>query len=144
MYLLRLSLIEICKIFLGSIVCSIIFAFMIYSDTALPNPFICFVLNGAAFLIFMYINYFNWTKLYDNTYSNSEYYVPAISAALSYAVVSSYCYSKRVAFYMWVFLPTRFLEPRLNSSYLYLTVVASCFLLFVLLFAVPHIGRRYN
>ncbi len=142
MYLLGKSVIEIIKIFLISAVCSTAFAFMIYRDSALPNAFICLVLNTSAFLLFLYISYINWSKMYENTYSPSEYYIPAAVSVLAYAAVSAFFYSQRFTFYMWFFLPTRFLEPKLNRDYAYLSVVAAYVITFALVFVTPAFANR--
>ncbi len=142
MYIIRQSIIEICKTFFISIVCSIVFALMIYRDSALPNAFICLLLNTAALLLFLYLNYLSWTRLYTNCYSAVEYFAPTISAVTVYAAVSSYFYAKRFWFYMWLFLPTRFLEPKLNSQFAFASVVVTHLLLYGLIFMTPPLMYR--
>ena len=137
MYTFRQTIIEICKIFLFSIACSIVFAVMIYRDSARPNVFISFVLVVAAAVFFLYICYANWARLYDRIYSPSEYYVPAICSTLAYASVSAFAYFKRISFYMWLFLPTRFLEPKLNGDWAFLSVVAVYLALLIIALIVP-------
>ncbi len=137
MYTLRQAFIEICKIFSFSTVCSTVFALMIYRASASSNVFISFVLVIAAALLFLYLCYANWSKLYERTYSPSEYYIPAISAILVYAAVSSLAYLKRFILYMWIFMPTRFLELKLNSDYAYLSVLTIYLALLTVIFIIP-------
>ncbi len=142
MYIFKRTVVEICKIFLISMVCSIVFALMIYRDSALPNAFICLVLNTTALLLFLYLNYLNWARLYENCVTAPEYFVPTLSAVAVYAAVSSYFYSKRFVFYMWLFLPTRFLEPKLNAEYAFVSVIIAYLLLLCMAFMTPPLMYR--
>ncbi len=142
MYVFRQSLIEICKTFLASIACSVVFALMIYRESALPSKLICLVLNGAALLLFLYINYFNWSRLCRRTYSAVEYYVPTLAAILVYIAITIVAYLNRIGFYMWLFLPTRFLEPMLNRDYAFLSVCVTYLAMFAVAFITPPLSRR--
>ncbi|MBR5155381.1 MAG: hypothetical protein IKW62_02725 [Clostridia bacterium] len=142
MYIFKQSIFEICKTFLISIVCSVIFALMIYRESALPNSFICLVLNTAALLLFLYLHYLNWVRLYERSFNATEYFVPALSAVGVYAAVSSYFYSKRFIFYMWLFLPSRFLEPKLNSDFAFVSVIVAHLLFLGLVFMTPPLMYR--
>lgn len=142
MYIFTRSLIETLKTLLISIVCSVIFALMIYRDSALPNSFVCTILNTASLLLFLYLHYLNWSKLYENSYSPSEYFVPAITAFSIYAAISSFLYAKRFFLYMFLFLPTRFLEPKLNSDFAFVSVVVAHVLFFGLIFMTPPLMYR--
>ncbi len=142
MYILKQAFIEICKIFLISFVCSMVFVLMIYRDSALPNIFICLILNTTALLLFLYLNYQNWSRLYMTCLKPVEFFVPTISATAVYALVSSYFYSKRVIFYMWLFLPTRFMEPIINRDAAFTSVVVTYSLLLILAFMTPQMVSR--
>ena len=142
MYIFRQSVIEICKTFLSSIAISIVFAFMIYRKTALPNAFVCLVLNGAAFMLFLYAFYLNLSKLDNNSFSTSEYFIPALVSVVMYTVVTAYFYMKRFMFYMWFFLPTRFLEPWLNKDFAYLSTVVVYVSMLIVVIITPVLNRR--
>ena len=149
MYILTRSLIETLKTLLISIVCSVVFAIMIYRDSALPNSFVCTILNTASLLLFLYLHYANWCKLYENAYSPAEYFVPAITAFCIYAALSSVLYATRFfslsggsLVYMFMFLPSRFLEPKLNSDFAFVSVIVAHVLLFGLIFMTPPLMYR--
>lgn len=131
------SIIEIVKTFVIGIICSVIFALMIYSDLAISDSFVCLILNTAALFLFLYIQFISWSGLYEESSSPREYFIPALSAFSTYAAVSSYCYIQRFSLYMWFFLPTRFLEPKLNDEFAYLTVIVAHVLLLILVFVTP-------
>ncbi len=142
MFIFMRSLVETLKTILISMVCSIVFAIMIYRDTALPNTFICTILNTASLLLFLYLHYVNWCKLYENSYSPAEYFVPTITSFSIYALISSFLYAKRFFLYMFLFLPTRFLEPKLNSNFAFVSVIVAHILMFFLIFMTPPLMYR--
>ncbi len=142
MYTFRQTVIEIGKTFLASFLCSIVFAFMIYRDTALPYVFVCLVLNGSAFLLFMYVFYRNMSKLFQNSFTASEYFIPALSSVAAYILVTGFFYMRRFMFYMWFFMPTRFLEPWLNSTFAYLSVVVAYAAMLVVVVVTPLLDYR--
>ena len=142
MFIFMRSMVETLKTLLISIVCSVVFAIMIYRDSALPNSFICTILNTASLLLFLYLHYVNWCRLYENSYSPAEYFVPAIAAFSIYAAISAFLYSKRFFLYMFLFLPTRFLEPKLNSDFAFVSVIVAHILMFSLIFMTPPLMYR--
>ena len=115
---------------------------MIYRKTALPNAFVCLVLNGAAFMLFLYAFYLNLSKLDNNSFSTSEYFIPALVSVVMYTVVTAYFYMKRFMFYMWFFLPTRFLEPWLNKDFAYLSTVVVYVSMLIVVIITPVLNRR--
>ncbi len=142
MYIFRQTVIEIGKTFLASILCSIVFAFMIYRDTALPYVFVCLVLNGSAFFLFLYIFYRNMTKLFEKSFTASEYLVPALCSVAAYILVTVPLYTKRFMFYMWFFMPTRFIEPWLNSRFAYLSIIVAYFAMLIVVAVAPMLDYR--
>jgi hypothetical protein len=110
---------------------------MILSDMALADPFVCFILNTASLLLLLYLHFMNWTILFEESTTALEYFIPALSAFFVYALTSAFCYHIRFSLYMWFFLPTRFLEPKLNSQYAHLSFLAAHALLFLVIFIVP-------
>lgn len=142
MYIFKKCITETLKTLLISIACSVVFALMIYRDSALPNPFVCTILNTAALLLFLYLHYLNWSKLYQNAFSPSEYYTPAVFAFVIYAAISSALYAIRFPLYMFLFLPTRFLEPKLNADFAFMSVVIAHAVFFGLIFMTPPLMYR--
>lgn len=137
MYILRKTFWETVKLFLIGIVCSIIFSLMIYRDSALPNSFVCFILNLTSLFLFLFLVFKSWSKLYLDSFTASEYFVPTLISFSIYTIVSSILYHKRFFMYMWLFLPTRFLEPMLANGYDFVSFIAAQVILFVLIFATP-------
>ena len=142
MHIFIRSIWEIIKTFLTGIVSSVIFALMIYSELAISDAFVCLVLNSAALFMFLYIHFINWSRLYEESSISAEYFIPTLSSFAIYAAVSSYFYSKRFSLYMWLFLPTRFLEPKLPVQYAPLSVVVAHILFFLLIFLSPVFYER--
>ncbi len=142
MHIFIRSLIETVKTFAIGIVCSIIFALMILSELAITDAFVCLILNSTALFLFLYIQYRNWSKLYRQSATRLEYFAPSLTAFAVYAAVSSVLYSKRFSLYMWFFLPTRFLEPKLNAEFAYISVVVAHLFLLVLVFITPTLYNR--
>ena len=142
MHIFIRSLIETAKIFAIGIVCSIVFALMILTDFAITDAFVCLILNSVALFLFLYIQYRNWSKLYRQSATRLEYFVPSLTAFAVYAAVSSVLYSRRYSLYMWFFLPTRFLEPTLNAEFAYISVAVAHLFLLVLAFITPTLYDR--
>lgn len=142
MHILVRTIIETIKTFTIGIVCSVIFALMILSDMAITDAFVCLILNTAALLLFLYLHFVNWSKLYDESLTAAQYFIPTLIAFALYVAVSSYCYSIRFSLYMWTFLPTRFLEPKLNSDYAFVSVIVAHILFLVLIFITPVLYDR--
>ena len=149
MFILVRSIKEIIKIFLISLACSVVFAIMIYRDNAISSTFVCTILNTASMLLFLYLTYASWSNLYDKSYSQSEYFVPTISAFIVYAIVSSVLYITKFfsvengsIFYMFLFLPTRFLEPKLKPDFAFVSVLLTHIALFSLIFITPSFVYR--
>lgn len=139
MYLFRRSMIETLKTFIISIICSVIFSLMIYRESALPNSFVCFVLNLASLFLFLFIQHKVWSKLWIEAYTLSEYYIPALTSFAVHTLVSGLLYYNKFFLYMWLFLPTRFLEPKLMTGYDFVSYVAAQFIFFILIFITPKI-----
>ena len=134
MYILTSSVIETIKTLCLSILCSIIFSLMIFRETVVIYRYVCFVLNIAAFLLFLYLYRRNWRKVYRNTFSTAEYAIPAAVSFLIYAAFSTLLYINNAAsfygvkvsyIFRWLFQHTRFLEPMLNSEYAFISVLIS-------------------
>lgn len=134
MYIFSSSVIETIKTLCLSILCSIIFSIMIFRENVVIYRYVCFVLNIAAFLLFLFLYRRNWTKFYKYTFSLAEYAVPATVSFLIYATLSTLLYINnsaaffglKVSFiFRWLFQHTRFLEPMLNSEYAFISVLAS-------------------
>ncbi len=142
MQILIRTLIEILKTFALSIACSVVFALMIYSDLAMGDAFVCFVLNSAALVFFLYFLHAGWLKLYDDSNSKICYYIPTLVSTVLYCIVSAIAYKYRFSMYMWTFLPTRFLEPRLNIDYAFISVLLTDLLIFSIVFVTPVIFER--
>lgn len=138
MYKLTSSVLETIKTFCISILCSVIFSLMIYRDTVLFSPVTCFVLNLAAFLLFLFLYYKNWSRAYMRAFSNADYWIPAIISFAVFCGVSSYFYIIKASdIFPWFFQQTRFLEPMLNAEYKFISFILSQILIFITLVIIP-------
>ncbi|MBQ9736998.1 MAG: hypothetical protein IJV86_01160 [Clostridia bacterium] len=135
--IIKKSIFEILKIFLSSTICSLLFYSLISKEAAITEPFICFFLNTASLLLFLFLVYRSWARVYDNSNNALEYFVPTITSFVVYVLTSVALYSVRFFLYMWIFLPTRFLEPQLAFSIAPLSILVTYALMAVLLFATP-------
>ena len=135
--IIKKSIFEVLKIFLSSTICSLLFYALISKEAALTEPFICFFLNTAALLLFLFLVYRGWARVYDNSNNAFEYFVPTVTSFVVYVLTSVALYSVRFFLYMWIFLPTRFLEPQLTSALDPLSIWVTYALMAVLLFATP-------
>lgn len=135
--IIKKSVYEILKIFLSSTICSLLFYSLISKKVALVDPFICFFLNTAALLLFLFLVYRNWAHVYNNSFSAFEYFLPTVTSFVVYVLTSAVLYSARFFLYMWIFLPTRFLEPQLTSTLAPLSIWVTYALMAVLLFVTP-------
>ena len=139
MYIIRKAFFETLKTFMFGIICSVIFSLMIYRDSALPNAFVCFVLNLASLLLFLFMVFKSWSKLYLDSFTAAEFFVPTLSSYAIYTAISAFLYSKRFFMYMWLFLPTRFLEPMLTSGYDFVSYIVAQTAMLVLIFLTPRL-----
>ena len=146
LYIFASSVIETIKTLCLSILCSIIFSIMIFRENVVIYRYVCFVLNVAAFLLFLFLYRRNWTKFYKNTFSLAEYAVPAAVSFFVYALFSALLYINnsanigglKVSFiFRWLFQHTRFLEPMLNSEYAFISVLVSHAITAGVLFYIP-------
>ncbi len=146
MYIFASSLIETIKTLCLSILCSIIFSVMIFRENVVAYRYVCFVLNVAAFLLFLFLYRRNWTKFYKNTFCMSEYAIPATVSFLIYATLSAFLYINNSAaifdikislIFRYLFQHTRFLEPMLNSEYAFISVLVSHAITAGVLFYIP-------
>ena len=142
MHIFTRSLIESANTLVISIICSVIFTPMIHSPYAIYDLIACTILNTAAFALFWYLNLILWSRLFRQSSSPKEYFIPTLSAFSVYAILSSCLYVIRFPLYMWFFLPTRFLEPQLAGDYATLTLVASHGLFLALVFATPRFCQK--
>ena len=142
MHIFVRSLIETANTLVISIICSVIFTPMIHSEYAIYDIVACSVLNTAAFALFWYLNLILWSRLFRQSSSPKEYFIPTITAFSVYTILTSILYAVRFPLYMWFFLPTRFLEPQLAMDYAALTLVASHGLFLTLVFATPRFCRK--
>ena len=142
MHIFTRSLIESANTLVVSIICSVIFTPMIHSQYAIYDLIACTVLNTAAFALFWYLNLILWSRLFRQSSTPKEYFIPTLSAFSVYAILSSVLYVVRFPLYMWFFLPTRFVEPQLASKYAALTLVASHGLLLALVFVTPKFCQK--
>ena len=142
MYIFKQSIIAICKTFLSSVAISIVFAFMIYRRTALPYVFVCLVLSGSALALFLYAFYLNMSKVDEKSFTAREYLTPSLLSVATYALVSGYFYMKRFMFYMWFFMPTRFLEPWLNSTFDYMSILVVYLSMLIIVVITPILNSR--
>lgn len=129
--------IEILKVFVFSAISSTMFAFLIYKDSIMADGLLCTFLNTASLLLFLFLEYKSWSKLYETSESMSGYFVPCISALVAYIIVSVILYSIRFSLYMWTFLPTRFLEPQLPWEIAWVSVAVSYLLMAFIIFMTP-------
>ncbi|MBQ2932268.1 MAG: hypothetical protein IJE62_05440 [Clostridia bacterium] len=136
------SIVETIKTFVVGCICSVVFSLMIYSDLAISDTFVCLVLNTIALFLFLHIHFVNWSGLFVEARNKKQYFIPTITASSVYIIVSSFFYSRRYKLYMWFFLPTRFLEPKLNIDYAVLSVVIAHTLFFLLAIFTPKIYNR--
>lgn len=144
MYIVRRAVFETLKVFLFGIICSVIFSLMIYRDSALPNPFICFILNFASLVLFLFMTFKSWSRLYLDSFTAAEYFIPTLISFAIYTLISGFLYHNRFFMYMWLFLPTRFLEPMLKTGYDYVSFITAQLTMFVLIFLTPGftVGRK--
>lgn len=144
MYIVKKAFTETIKAFLFSILCSIIFALMIYRDDAITIRKVCFILNSSALLLFFYLNFRSWSKLYLEAFTHAEYFVPTLTSVFVYSTVSFLLYRIKFLYYMWLFLPTRFLEPMLTSQYAFVSFWAAQAAFLMLVFLTPRftVGKR--
>lgn len=139
MYIFTTSVVETIKTFCMSILCSIPFSLMIYKDTVVFYKFVCFVLNLASFILFMFFYYRNWSRRFQNSFAKADYIVPAAVSYSVYFIVSSILYINKVSnVYRWLFQHTRFLEPMLNTGYSFISFLISQALVLAVLFIVPY------
>ena len=138
MYIFTSTIVETIKTFCISILCSVIFSLMIYRDTVLFNNVVCFILNLAAFLLFLFLYYKNWSNLFLRTYTRAEFLVPAVVSFSLYCVSSTYLYVMKASnIYRWLFQQTRFLEPMLNREYAFISFLLAQVLTALVLLLVP-------
>lgn len=142
MHIFIRAIVETIKTFVVGCICSVIFSLMIYNDLAISDSFVCLVLNTIALFLFLHIHFVNWTGLFVESRTKSEYFIPAITAASVYIIASSLLYLRRFSLYMWFFLPTRFLEPKLNMDFAYLSVLIAHALFLYLAVFTPSIYKR--
>ena len=144
MYIVRRAFFETLKVFLFGIICSVIFSLMIYRDSALPNPVVCLILNFSSLMLFLFITFKSWSRLYLDCFTPAEYFIPTLVSFTAYTLVSGISYHNRFFMYMWLFLPTRFLEPMLKSGYDYVSFIAAQLAMFALIFLTPRftVGRK--
>ncbi len=138
MYKFTNTLIETIKTFCISIICSVIFSLMIYRETALFSAFACFILNSTSFILFLFLYYKSWSRVYIRSFSSADYWVPALISFAVFCTVSSWLYiiqAKDV--FPWLFQQTRFLEPLLNRDYKFISFIVSQLLILATLVAVP-------
>ncbi len=139
MYFLTISIVETIKMFCMSILCSVPFSLMIYQGTVVFYEFVCFVLNLAAFVLFVFFYYRNWLYRFKQAYSLLEYAVPATVSYSIYFVLSSILYINKVGIvYKWLFQHTRFLEPVLNHEYSFVSFLISQAIVLAMLFIIPY------
>ena len=138
MYIFTSTVVETIKTFCISILCSVVFSLMIYRDTVLFNNIVCFILNLAAFLLFLFLYYKNWSYLFLRTYTRAEFMVPAVVSFSLYCGISTYLYIMKAGnIYRWLFQQTRFLEPMLNREYAFISFLLAQVLTALVLLLVP-------
>jgi len=138
MYILTRSVVETIKTLCLSFLCSIVFSIMIFRENVVIYRYVCFVLNFAAFLLFLYLYRRNWVKVYSQSFALAEYAVPAAVSVLVYIGLSTLLYVNRVSIvFRWFFQHTRFLEPMLNSEYAYISFIIAHVITVGILFYVP-------
>lgn len=138
MYKLTRTVVEIINTFCISILCSVIFSLMIYRDTVLFNTFTCFTLNTTSFIMFLFLYYKCWSRVYMRSFSNADYWVPALISYAVFCSISSFLYIiKAKDVFPWLFQQTRFLEPLLNADYKFVSFIVSQLLILVTLAIVP-------
>ncbi len=165
MYISTRSFIETIKIFCLSLLCSAPLTLILYRENTvtgvLANSFVCFILNLAAFVLFLFLFYKNWEHLYDHTYTYSEYIIPAIVSFSVYLLVSTLLYvissfptlfpaiksnpqflENIRSIYRYVFHHSRFLEPMLNREYGYVSFILAQILTLATLFYIPFMAMR--
>ncbi len=138
MYKLTNTVIETIKTFCISIICSVLFSLMIYRENVLFSTFACFILNATSFIMFLFLYYKSWSRVYMRSFSNTDYWVPALGSFAVFCIVSSWLYiiqAKDV--FPWLFQQTRFLEPLLNRDYKFVSFIVSQLLILATLAAVP-------
>jgi len=161
MYIFSRTLIETIKMLCLSVACSAIFSMMIFQADVAPFAFVCFVLNLVSLLLFLIILFKNWQKVYQQTFTSSEYWIPAIVSFSVYFIFSTTCYTIASTpqwfpslandtqainnfriFYRYVFQHSRFLEPMLNTEYAFVSFIISQLLTLITLCYVPQYVRR--
>ena len=139
MYFLTTSVVETIKMFCMSILCSVPFSLMIFRGSVVFYDFVCFVLNLAAFILFIFFYYRNWSQRFQKSFSPSEYIIPAVASYSIFFIVSSVLYINKVgSVYRWLFQHTRFLEPMLNPEYSFISFLIAQAIILAILFIVPY------
>lgn len=138
MYKLTSAFFETIKTFFISIICSVIFSLMIYRDTVLFSALACFILNVTSFILFLFLFYKSWSRVYMRSFTKADYWVPALVSYAIFCGISSYLYiiqAKDV--FPWLFQQTRFLEPLLNREYKFISFIIAQLLILGTLGIIP-------
>ena len=138
MYKLASAFFETIKTFFISIICSVIFSLMIYRDTVLFSALACFILNVTSFILFLFLFYKSWSRVFMRSFTNADYWVPALVSYAIFCVVSSYLYIIQAKdIFPWLFQQTRFLEPLLNKEYKFISFIVAQILILGTLGIIP-------
>ncbi len=138
MYKLTSTVFETIKTFCISIICSVIFSLMIYRETVLISRFACFVLNLTSFILFLLLFYKSWSRVYMRSFSDADYWVPALVTFAIFCGVSSFLYIIQAKdIFPWLFQQTRFLEPLLNKDYKFVSFIISQLMILITLVIIP-------
>lgn len=127
MYILSNTAKQTLKLFIASIICSVVFTCIINVEEVFSKKVVCMILLLASMLLFSYINVHILTGLFYSADSAPEYIIPVTVSFTLYICAASalYCFrhtgSEISSIYNCLFLPTRFLEPLLRNEKLSFT-----------------------
>lgn len=122
MYILSNTAKHTLKLFISSIVCSVVFTCIINVEEVFSRKVVCMILLLASMLLFSYINIHILTGLFYSSDSALEYVIPVAVSFVLYICAASVLYCFRhtggeiSGIYNCLFLPTRFLEPMLRNE----------------------------
>ena len=140
------------KTFIFSIVCSLLVNPLIIRDAVHNDFFISIFLNSSSLILFLFLEYRSWAKVYDESSSAKSYFVPTFTSLGVYIVISATMYLLTnigvlnvVIFdshlFSWIFRAARFFEPIMvasqNFSLAFISLVLTYALMAGLIFATP-------
>ena len=119
MYIFSSTVFQALKVFLTGIAASLIPAALMLGRASLSeNKAAAFVLITASLFIFLFLHRLTMTRLFDESFSAADFWIPALVSYALYALTAALLYAFRLSgIYNWLFMPTRFLEPVVSKPY---------------------------